>query len=177
MNWQIVCKLLGGLLISCGGFLLGGRAVGRMKKRVRDMQELRRVLHYLRAEIEYTAAPLQIAFQHIAGKGREPYATWLGTLAGKMQERQGRSFEALWEASLAEMMNHSGLTKKELSLLLDLGQSLGYLDVKQQLGGIDLCDALLGQELSQLGNSLQERTKTVWSICTLGGLMLVLILL
>lgn len=173
----MILKLIGGTLILTGGFLVGYRIAASLKKRMHELIEIKRMLLFLQSEIEYNMTPLQQAFQTISGKMQEPVSMWLVSLSENMNESKGKLFSEIWVESLSCLSDKSFLKKKDIRMLSDLGKSLGYLDLKQQMGGIDLCDKILETEINHARESLPGKIKTVISISVLGSIMLVLTLL
>lgn len=170
-------KWLGGILIVSGGVLLGLRLAGSMNRRLRELLELKRMLLFLLGEMEYNMTPLAPAFQNISGKLREPVSGWLSELSECLGERNGRTFQDVWQASLSALSDKSYLKQTDIHLLAELGNSLGYLDLKQQMGGIRLCMDMLDTEILGAQKTLPGKSRTAICLSTLGGVMLLLTLL
>lgn len=173
----MIIKFAGGILVLAGGFLMGYRIAYSMKRRMQELMELKRMLLFLKGEIEYNMMPLNMAFQNVSEKLKEPFALWLSSVSVRLEDRNGNKFMEIWEESLRELSARSFLKQKDIRLLQDLGQSLGYLDIKQQLGGISLCNSVLESEIVQARDALPGKIKTVISMSILGGIMIVLTLL
>ncbi len=169
-------KLLGaGLTIlscSAAGFLI----CANMKKRIRTLEELRRMTVMLSAEIRCGGVLLEESFAGIAGRVKPPVQTFLLHLQEKMKEGEQGSFAELFGRQVELDFQDCGLKKSDLESLKLLGSRLGYLDLEQQKNTLEYYLAQVGDAWTQAWKEYREKEKLFRYLGISGGVFLVIML-
>ena len=162
-------KLLGaGLTIlscSAAGFLI----CANMKKRIRTLEELRRMTVMLSAEIRCGGVLLEESFAGIAGRVKPPVQTFLLHLQEKMKEGEQGSFAELFGRQVELDFQDCGLKKSDLESLKLLGSRLGYLDLEQQKNTLEYYLAQVGDAWTQAWKEYREKEKLFRYLGISGG--------
>lgn len=163
------------LLAACAG--LGFSVSWKMKERLRDLRELRRIAAMLRQEISYAGTALPEALERIGGKVREPFGEFLGRLAGELDRYPGDSFGMIFQEQVDEGLYRTALEPGDLSDFKELGRYLGYLDKEMQLSNLELYLAETDGKLSRLGEELPAKRKLSRALGLLAGSFLAVLFL
>lgn len=158
-------KLLGALLILASGFLMGITGVKQLKKRERELLELKQLMQRFRTGIGFSSWGLEeltlrntdIALCRAAKafleKGEEPKAAL------------SRAGEGLFSK------------KEDAALYRGFLLGLGTSGAQEQLKHIELYDELLSANLSKAKEEVEAKSKVYLALGTFGGVALCLILL
>ncbi len=170
-------KLMGILFLFCGSTAVGISLGKEMDMRIREIQELQRILGMLEGEIGYAKGTLAECFFHIAKRSREPFQKFLSHMASHMEEAKGETFARIFQEHMEEDLNQSALTESDQKELLRFGEQLGYLDVSRQMEAIALYRRYLAEACSQAQGEYQQKAKLYRWLGMMAGMFLTVILL
>jgi len=161
-----------------GGAWFGLIVAGTMKLRVKQLRELERIIHYLEGEIRYKHAVLYEACINSSYKCGQPFDKWLYELGISLKEQQkDERFDKLWAGSLDELLDATYLKNSDLEELYNLGQTLGYLDIKAQEHGLALEKENMHIKIKGLSEELTNKMKISVIMGILGAIFIVILLL
>lgn len=168
-------KMLGlGLIIGACSAI--GMSMGRdLKRRVAQLQELRRMTGMLQGEIQYAKSPLSEAFRHAAARLKEPFSAFLRHTAEDMEQFSGEPFSEIFARNAGEELKDSGLLKEDLEQLCGFGEHLGYLDQQMQLRTIDLYRMQISETCEQAAEELKNKEKVYRYLGVCTGLFLAIL--
>ena len=149
-------KLLGAVLVIAGAGWCGLVAVGRLRRRVRTLEELRAGLVWLEEELTFRLSPLPGLLERL---GRErPGAVGLffqDVLEGLRRDPE-EGLRQSWRQAMVRRLD--SLKEEERQVLIEVGQTLGRFDAKTQ-----------GQTLTQAARRLDRiRTRAEEDVRRLG---------
>lgn len=170
-------KLAGSVLVIAAASLLGIRAAMDLDRSYDEMKYIRQLLYMLESEIRYSKAFLTEAFLSLAGTVKEPYHTWLRKLCGQMEDRDGGTFDILWENTVRECLSDLQIPKREMDRLADLGRYLGTADTQVQIKHIELLDEQLDLAMKEMREELRGKKKLYRCLGVMGGLFLAILLI
>jgi len=145
-------KITGAVFVVAGCTGMGLWRSQSIRKRVDELNEVKKMILLLRGEIRYSLAPLPEAIGRIALKAKPPLIGFLQEIYKALSAMDGESFSDIWTRSTENYLSSSHLKAEDLTIIIDLGTQLGYLDKEMQLGAIDLF-------LEQLGHTIDEQIK------------------
>lgn len=153
-----------------------GLSMGQdLKKRVTQLQELRRMTGMLQGEIQYAKSPLAEAFRHVAGRIREPFSDFLRHTAEDMEEFSGESFSEIFSRNAEEDLKGSGLLREDMEQLRGFGEHLGYLDQEMQLRTINLYRTQLMETCETASEEFKNKEKVYRYLGVCMGLFLAIL--
>ncbi|MCM1272841.1 MAG: stage III sporulation protein AB [Clostridium sp.] len=175
------CKLTACILIiSCSGALGVSYALS-MKKRIEHLKELQRIMNYMAGEIAYRHAVLGEVFLNAASKCGAPFQMWLADLGDKLtcneSELMQEPFVGIWRKSLDYIREHTKFKESDIRIMEALGQALGYLDINTQQMSLKLEQENLQNIIKQADMELANKMKVSVVMGTLGGVMIVILLI
>lgn len=169
-------KIFGLLIVvtACTG--LGADAAGRLKKRLRLLEELRRMLTHLKGEILYANLPLAEAFERTGRRNPGQAGELFIRVAEEMRKETGESFGEIWRAEAEKFTKHCILDKKEKEQLNRFGDHLGYLNRDMQEKTILFYLEDLEQSIQGLRGEEPEKCRLFMSLGVMSGLFLAVVL-
>jgi len=168
---------IGVVLIMGATLWFGAYFAMKEKYRLQDMEELERGLIYLQGQIGYLSAPLSEAMESVSWKMNGQLGRIFQQVAEKLSEKQGNSAEEIWREVWQKEGGHTFLSAEDLQAVLIFGQSLGYLDKRQQENSIDLLLRYIGEALPQGRKRLEKNGRLYYGMGGLSGLLIVVTLL
>lgn len=161
-----------------------------MRKRVYELRELERTIHILEGEIRYHHAILYEACKNTADRCGQPFSEWMLSLHSDLYteaydadkgfaetEQETDRFISLWNASLKRLYQISHLTRNDMELVKAVGRCLGYLDIETQERGFALECEQIHMCMLHAEQELGNKMKLSVILATLGGILLVIMLL
>lgn len=163
------------LFLACG--LFGLNAAGGYMRRPVELRAIRSALAMLETEIVYGATALPEAFQRVAGRSDRVSAPLFNMAAEGLKAMTGATAREAWGKALNMYYPNTSLTKQDLSILTDLGSSLGISDREDQTRHLRLAIEQIGSSAAS-AEVMAARNARLWSYMGfLGGLLVVLILI
>lgn len=169
-------KLAGSLCVILGAYAYGYCTGLDYKRHIEQLEELNRIIWQISGEITYTKAPLTEVFARVGRRSGEPCRTWLCTLAEEMEEKGQRTLGALWREAAKKNLKGLLLNEEERTELENLGDQMGYLDIRMQEAALSWYGKRLGERREALLAGLQEKRRLSACLGAAGGVFLVIIL-
>ncbi|BAF59348.1 MAG: stage III sporulation protein AB [Pelotomaculum sp.] len=169
-------KLAGAALIVAASGLSGMAVAGSYSRRPGELRALRAALQMLETEIAYGASQLPEAFSRVAGCCEEAAAPLFRRAAAELSAMSGITAAEAWEKSLAGYYPGTALKPRDLSILRNLGSSLGISDRNDQIKHLNLAKEQIELE-AVAAEAEASRNVKLWSyLGFLAGLAAVLVL-
>ena len=124
-------KLLGGILVICGGGLAGLAVARRYARRPVELRQLQSALQMLETEITYASTVLPEALDSVAGRCEQGVRTLFAAARDELLAMKGDTAAEAWQAALNRYYPGSSLNQGDLAILRTLGGALGIS------GGLD----------------------------------------
>lgn len=169
-------KLAGSILVLLCSTGLGMTGAWELKQHYRELRLLKQAVYMLRGEVKYSKATLPEAFGALSGRLPEPFGEFFGSLEAKLGLGIGSCLGSLWEEEVNRVFRKSALKKEEKQRLIQLGESLGYLDLDMQLATMELYLEQLEEDIARSLESLHTKQKLYQSLGMAAGVFLVILL-
>lgn len=168
-------KLIGaGLtIISCGA--LGFHTCLEMKKRIRLLQELRKMAVMLTSEITYANATMEEAFAHMEKRFAAPLNLFFGNLSKRLREGEHGLLCEIFKSQVQQDLSGIGLKKGDLESLQALGEQLGYPDLQIQKKNLDYYLEQVNEACVQAQQEYKEKEKMFRCLGISAGVFLVIL--
>lgn len=161
-----------------GGGMLGLCIANNMRLRVKQLKELERIILFLEGEIRVRHSILSEAFRFASKKCGQPFNEWLIYLSDSLSDINCDSdFYTIWTSSLAILRDKSRLNKTDLSIVENIGQTLGYLDIRAMEQGLSLERENIKDVAKTSLCELPNRVKISIILGILGGVFIIIVLL
>ncbi len=169
-------KFIGAVFIIVAGAGIGVAKAQEMKKRLSDMQEIKRIFLLLKSQIQYTRAPFTSVFLSIARRCEGTYKEWLLCLSKELEKGQGSRVQELWNASIERFCSKTQLQQTDLDLLQTLGTNMGHLDIETQVGSIQFFLEQWDELIERTSADLGAKRRLCHCLGIMGGIFLVILL-
>ncbi len=169
-------KLIGASLFITASSLYGFDLSRNLTYRVSQLRILIYSLQIMEAEMTYSLHSLREIFTRIHQHTNGPIAMFYGQLAKNLTGPVDNFYE-LWEAGVLQLKKTSQLTKEDLDVLFEFGQSVGNHTIEQQQKQISLTIYYLQKQLDvalERKRKYEQMTKT---LSILFGILIVIILI
>jgi len=162
------------LMASIGGCML---CMTRLKEHERQLLEIKEVLVTLENQMEYVRLPLQDLLLELTKKTKEPFSKTIFEFLRYLEKNQTEDVSVLWKEILQEQKESYFLNREEFEILLDIGRLLEPMDSKSQIASIQLYKSRIDEKIQKMWEERGNKQKVYQSICLMGGLIVIIILL
>lgn len=166
-----------------------------MRRRICELRELERIMGMLEGEMKYRKNPLRQSFLNISVRSSGIYGKWLSYVAGlmensnfadgeRMDENGGSScqtggFMSVWNQGLRWLGMQGDricIRAEDIEGLKYMGQALTETGIDSQINALLLEKTVLHNQITELSNELKNKSRIAFSMCGLGGLLVVICL-
>jgi len=169
-------KMVGATLVVLAGGLSGLVVAGNYSRRPRELRSLRSALQMLETEIAYGATYLPEALGQVSRRCDKTTAVLFSEAAEELSSMSGVTASEAWEKALGKYYPATALNSHDLSILHNLGASLGISDREDQVKHLRLAMEQIDAETACAEDEAARNAK-LWSyLGFLGGLLIVLLL-
>lgn len=168
-------KIIGCILVILSGYLGGFYFSNCCKIRLEQLYELKRIVQILEGEIRYKKTALPEAFLSISKRTKTPFSNFFCSVGKELLANRKITMAEIWEEKLDKLFLESKLTKNDKGSLIQLGNSLGYLDGKSQFDSLKLYTEQLEEEIKRSQEELYKKGKVYQCLGISSGILLVLI--
>lgn len=169
-------KFIGSFAVIAATTLLGMNKAAGFRERYRKLEQLRQIICRIQSEVRYARSTMEEICRSAAASAKEPYSTWLASLAADMHKREGETFAYLWETSVKECLGTSGLPDEELLRLGELGEQLGSADVQMQIKVLELYLTRLSDVLQESRTEMKTKVRLYHCLGIMSGMLIVTLL-
>lgn len=168
-------RVMGFLLIGTGSCGLGMQYVCNLKMRLFYLGEMDRILLLIMSQIRYHKSTLTECCRFLAGQTDSPFREGFHRVAEEMEAGGGRSFAEIYEESMSQCLEPLPLLAAEKRSFLK-GLS-GSSEGAAQLQLLERKSRELQEQIEKVKCEIREKGKLAIGLGTLGGLLIIVILL
>ncbi len=170
-------KIVGSMLIltaSVGGCL---SYMNRFKEQERQLLIIKELLIILEKQLEYIRLPIAEIVEEMAKKAGAPFKLPLMEFTKELSKHRTEDVEALWKEILNNHKEEFCLSREEFGILLDIGRLLEPTDSRSQVASVELYKNRVDEKIQKIWAERGDKQKVYQSVCLLGGLVLIIVLL
>ncbi len=168
-------KLMGAALVMAGAAWCSVRAVGRLRLRVRTLEELGAGLIWMEEELRFRAGPLPQLLERLGRERPDPTGAFFREALEGLRREPEAGLRQSWRQAMVRRLDP--LKEEERQVLLEVGQTLGRYDAQAQAAALaravrrlDAIRAQAEEDLRRLG-----RVYAVLSLAAGAAVVLVLV--
>ena len=168
--YMLILKLIGGVCIICATTLYARGLVGELACRIDT----------LKSELRYGVETLPSAFMHVGERcsvGQEAVRDFFWRMGEKLRAENGSSLKEVWAAQAQELAKAAHLDGRECDSLIRVADSLGYLDLVQQINNIELYLEGVDEDIAELSGKYSDNCRMYMGLGVMAGLFLTIILI
>ena len=170
-------RLAGCFLTICGCVGLGYWYRQQFFCRLYHLRLLISILNMIMSEVRYSKASLPECCRQISKRLEEPYQRSFLKIWEETQENCGESYHDIFQRNMQECLGQVPLGKEEKRLFLEVFGGFGFEESRMQLNSLEHCKEQLNGQLEGLRKEVGEKGRMAMGMGTLGGLLLIIILL
>jgi stage III sporulation protein AB len=168
-------KYFGIFLSAIACVALGFTMAGDVRRRIIQLRSLQCALRMLKGEMEYAISSLEEAFERISIRLEPPFSIFFHAVSSELKELEEKNLSEIWTRQVKILAKNSCLKEEDFTLLDELGNQLGYLDIQMQIRTIDALYIQLEERLKQLSEESLISCKLYQSLGFLGALCVILV--
>lgn len=170
-------KIMGSvcILIAAVGGSIG--CMRRLREQERQLLAIKEMLVTLENQMEYVGLPMVDLLRELAEKTGEPFDEMLMEFLEYLDRKQVERLSVLWREILLRRRKEYVLNREEFEILMDMGRLLEPTDGKSQIASIELYKSRIDERIRKMWEERAGKQKVYQSICLMGGLVLIIILL
>jgi stage III sporulation protein AB len=171
-----ILKFSGMLLIIMAGWAIGFTIAKKFHQRPLQLRAFQSSLMMLQTEISYAATPLPEALNRVAGRCEPPIQDFYLAVVKQLNSGQGLTADEAWGSTLLDWQRISALQSGDISILLNLGGTLGASDREEQVKHLLLAQEQLRQ--AEIKAEVERsKNETLWKYAgVLIALLIVIVL-
>lgn len=170
-------RLAGALLVIGASSFLGFMVADNYRQRPRILGRFAQATEMLRSQIAYGLVPLPRALDAVAALSNGAVAAVLSEAARHLASGEGLSGGEAWERAVTASPFLLPLTSDEMSMVLDIGRSLGSSDRVDQEKHLALAAENLRARAVQIEETAHRGARLWLYLGITGGSVIVLLLL
>lgn len=155
------------IIFACSG--LGHSKNRELKNHLKELENLKQVFYMMKGQLLYTRGTFEDVFEEIGDKVDGSMGKWLKELGKRLYQKEGKSFEDIWELSIEQELKESHLKKEDLEDLLRIGRKLNHFE------NIDLFIEQLEYKIQTTREAYKTKGKLYKSFGIMGGVFLVIL--
>lgn len=169
---------LAGSILTVGGCVgLGYWYRQQFQGRLHHLRILITVLEMMMSEVRYSKASLPECCRQLAGRLEEPYREYFQKIWEETRENSGEAYHDIFARNMKICLGQVPLGAEEKKVFLEVSGRFGYEEARMQLSSMEQCKEQLYGLGQRLEKEVCEKGRLAMGLGTLGGLLLIIILL
>ena len=169
-------KIIGCMLVIIGCGAIGFFEAEKMKKRLLEMQYIKRYVLFMKGEIRYGNKTLPETFLQLEKRANGVWKDFFGRTGKKLWNTSNGTLSYVWEEEVENSLSSSLLREAEKKEWKELGENLGYLDQEMQINLLEIYEQHLGESIEKEKEKMSTQTKLYQVLGVMSGIFLVIIL-
>ena len=153
-------KIIGSMLVILGCTSIGFYIVERMRRRLAELELIKRQLLFMRGEMRSGYQPLAEIFSRLEERMLGEWKSFYGFLREKLSTNRTEMLAELWGEAISSR----------------LGENLGYLDREMQIALLTVCEAHMDEYIEKEKDQIKQQAKVYQTLGIMSGIFLTMIL-
>lgn len=170
-------KLAGCILTVSGCVGLGYWYRKQFTDRLHHLKILIMILDMMMSEVRYSKASLPECCRQLSERLEEPYQGSFLKIWEETRENSGEAYHDIFQRNMQDCMGQVPLGKEEKKLFLEVSGRFGFEEARMQLSSMEQGREQLKGLYERLEREVGEKGRMAMGLGTLGGLLLIIILL
>ena len=161
------------LMAACGmfGFSLSYDYIMRMK----NLEQLRKMLLLLQGEIKHKNSGISEAIKNVSIQMENGMGDFLKYVSQKFR-KENITIKAAWNMGIDDFLKkRSKLIEKDLTIIRELGGSLGVTDRETQIHNIHNCMDIIGITINELNVAKGEKCRLYRTLGVMAGAFMAIV--
>lgn len=168
-------KIIGSVLVIFGCTAMGFYMVDRMKRHIRELEQVKKQLLFMEGEIRVGFRPIKDIFAQLEQRTEGDWNAFYSFVQKSMEGEVQCSLGRVWQDGIKETLKTSLLHQNEKRIWRELGENLGYLDKEMQIALLKICEEHFEEFRLQAEEYLKGNAKIYQTLGIMGGIFLTII--
>ena len=168
-------KIVGSILVIFGCAAMGFYMVERMKRRIVELEQVKKQLMFMEGEIRVGFRPVKDIFAQLEQRTEGNWKAFYCFLQTNMERKKQGALASIWMEGIKETLKTSLLNQNEKRTWQELGENLGYLDKEMQITLLHICEEHFEEYRLQAEEYLEGNAKIYQTLGIMGGIFLTII--
>ncbi len=177
---MLLMKIAGAVCITAATTLYARGLVLELSTRLEALKFLKQSFYALKGELRYGVETLPTAFMNVGercGVGGEDIRNFFWNMGRRLGSDDTVSLKEVWEEEAKALAARVNLDGRECDSLVRVSESLGYLDITQQVSNIDLYLESIEADIAALTEKYADNCRMYMGLGVMAGLFLTIILI
>lgn len=170
-------KIVGMVLIVLSTSAIGKKMSDNLSYRIRDLEELKKLIIMLRGEVMYNVASVSEGLRRIKSKSSNLYEDMIDKVIEELSEHNGKKFADIWREGVCELNKAShSFVKEDMDRLIGFGNDFGSPHKEIQLKSFDMYIDELENTINDARKKNTDNSKMYKSLGVLSGIVIVILI-
>lgn len=170
-------KIVGMILIIASTSALGKKLSDNLSYRIRDLEELKKLMIMLRGEIMYNVASVSEGLRRVKSRCGDTFVEMIDKVITELSEHNGKSFSDIWKEGVSALDKSSNsFNKNDMDRLIGFGNDFGSPHKEIQLKSFDMYIDELENTISDARKKNTDNSKMYKSLGVLSGIVIVILI-
>ena len=170
-------KVIGCILVIMGCSAMGFWQAECMRRRLQEMQELKRYVLFMKGEICCRNCTLPETFLELEKRAKGIWKQFFCNIGRELRKMEGGTLAEIWKKEMKSQLSDSYLREREKKEWLTLGENLGYLDMEMQLHMLEIFQTHLSESMEEEREEVKRQSKLSRILGVMSGIFLTVLLI
>lgn len=177
MRIDIILKLLGSILIIISGYGIGQSFCKKLKQRIEELKELKRIGYIFQGNIRFGNCTLPEIAGEFVEKDNCVFSSFFKEILERTSCIQGKCFEEIWNNAIDNKMTDNALTIQDKNEFKKIGYIAGKMDKQMQYDNLNLFIQTIDEKITELNKDYGEKSRMykLLGICFSIALVIIII--
>ena len=161
--------------VSCSG--LGIWYAWNLRQRLYHLHAINRILELLVSQLQYGKSTLPECCSQLAAQVEEPYSSAFAQVWQELSDNRGSCFAQVYERIMGKALQETALQEQDRQLFMQCMLDQGGSDGEAGVRLLRRRQELLQERIARLEAENREKSRMAGGLGTLGGLLIIIILL
>lgn len=169
-------KIIGCILVITGCSAIGFFEADKMRKRLLEMQYIRRYVLFMKGEIRSGNKTIPETLLQLGKRANGIWKNFFQKTGEKLWDTSNGTLDKVWRMQVQDSLAKSYLRDEDKRQWIELGENLGYLDREMQLNLLAVYEEHLSESIEREKEQIATHTKLYQALGVMSGVFLAIIL-
>lgn len=170
-------RIIGCILMITGCTAIGFWNAECMRRRLQEMQELKRYVLFMKGEICCRNRTLPETLLELEKKAKGIWKKFFHNTGRSLEKMEEGTLAEIWKKEMTRQLSGSYLKEREKKEWLTLGENLGYLDMEMQLHMLEIFQVHLSESMEEEREEVKSQSKLSRILGIMSGIFLTVLLI
>lgn len=169
-------KVIGCVLVIAGCGAIGFFQAEKMRKRLMEMQYVRRYVLFMKGEIRCGNRTIPETLLQLEKRANGIWKLFFKRTGEKLWNTSNGTLACVWSKEVENSLSRSFLREEDKKEWRELGENLGYLDREMQLNLLEIYEEHIMDSIEREKERMGTQTKLYQALGVMSGIFLAIVL-